>query len=359
MAISQDPTSTIEEVTLGIEFEFMVDIEHTEEGAKLKGEHGGGPPPLSLLRVCAGNFVKEFLDNACLAHPVDVSVRMGDPRLAKGSSEVACSSWIVKYDASPVADREYTKVVHVLDALKNMEYVKFNDTCGLHVHVGRGILGFPLKALQKLGSLLFLGGEEVLDQLHPPHRINDVYFESLRSSSRLVLMTPIFEASFSEIEPDSWVEHCCLDIFPGLDDRVKLWVALLWKTRTVDEFCFLISDDSNYHLAYSFKGLESTPLCGFEPRKTIEFRQAEGDLTDQRFVLSWIDVVSRLTAWAVDVEEHDFETVVKEVVGSVLARDDAGMMVQKLLGSIGVSDQVISIMVNRARQVATVKAGTA
>ncbi|RYP61541.1 hypothetical protein DL771_010102 [Monosporascus sp. 5C6A] len=239
-----------------------------------------------------------------------------------------------------------------------MEYVKFNDTCGLHVHVGRRTQGFPLRALQKLGSLLFLGGEEVIDQLHPPHRINDVYFESLRSSSRLVLMTPIFEAFLSNIEPDGWLEHCCLDSFLGLDDRVKLWVTLLWKTRTVDEFCFLISDDSNYRLAYSFKGLESTPLYGFEPRKTIEFRQAEGDLTDQQFVLGWIDVVSRLTAWAVDVEEHDFEAVVKEVVGSVLAREDAGIMVQKLLRSIGVSDQVISIVVNRARRMATLKAGT-
>ncbi|RYP36174.1 hypothetical protein DL767_003506 [Monosporascus sp. MG133] len=239
-----------------------------------------------------------------------------------------------------------------------MEYVKFNNTCGLHVHVGRGTQGFPLKALQKLGSLLFLGGEEVIDQLHPPNRINDIYFESLRSSSRLVLMTPIFEASFSEIEPDGWLEHCCLDIFPGLDDRVKLWVSLLWKARTVDEFCFLLSDDLNYQLAYSFKGLEFTPMSGFETRKTIEFRQAEGDLTDQRFVLGWIDIVSRLTAWAVDIEEHDFETVVKEVVGSVLAREDAGIMVQKLLRSIGVSDHVISVMVNRARRMATVKAGT-
>ncbi|RYP52690.1 hypothetical protein DL768_002197 [Monosporascus sp. mg162] len=348
MATSQDSTSTLEEVTLGVEFEFMVDIEHTEEGAKLKEEYGDGPPPLSLLRVCAGDFVKEFLDNACLAHPVDVSVRMGDPG-------VEVVSPILE---KAVADRECAKVVHVLDALKNMEYVRFNNTCGLHVHVGRGTQGFPLKALQKLGSLLFLGGEEVIDQLHPPHRINDVYFESLRSSSRLVLMTPIFEASFSEIEPDGWLEHCRLDNFPGLDDRVKLWVTLLWKTRTVDEFCFLISDDSNYPLAYSFRGLESNPLYGFETRKTIEFRQAEGNLTDQRFVLGWINVVSQLAAWAVDVEEHDFETVVKEVVGSVLAREDAGIMVQKLFRSIGVPDHVISIMVNRARRMATAKAGT-
>ncbi|RYP61540.1 hypothetical protein DL771_010101 [Monosporascus sp. 5C6A] len=100
MATSHDPTSTLEEVTLGIEFEFVVDVEHTEEGARLKEEHGGWPPPLSLLRVCAGDLIKEFLDNACLAHPVDVSVRMGDPGLPKGPSEVACTSWIVKYDAS-------------------------------------------------------------------------------------------------------------------------------------------------------------------------------------------------------------------------------------------------------------------
>ncbi|RYP74159.1 hypothetical protein DL769_004074 [Monosporascus sp. CRB-8-3] len=358
MVASQDPTSTLEEVTLGVEFEFMVDIEHTEEGAKLKEEHDDGPPPLSLLRVCAGNFVKEFLDNACLAHRVDVSVRMGDPGLPKGPSEYVGVEVVSPILTKAVADRECAKVVHVLDALKNMEYVKFNNTCGLHVHVGRGNQGFPLKALQKLGSLLFLGGEEVIDQLHPPHRINDVYFESLRSSSRLVLMTPIFEASLSEIEPDAWLEHCCLDIFPSLDDRVKLWVTLLWKARTLDEFCFLISDDLNYQLAYSFRGLEPIPLYSFEPRKTIEFRQAEGDLTDQRFVLGWIDFVSRLTAWAVDVEEHDFETVVKEVLGSVLAREDAGIMVQKLFRSIGASDHVISIMVNRARRMATVKAGT-
>ncbi|RYP00621.1 hypothetical protein DL766_005448 [Monosporascus sp. MC13-8B] len=256
------------------------------------------------------------------------------------------------------ADRECAKVVDVLDALKNMGYVKFNHTCGLHVHVGRGTQGFPLKALQKLTSLLFLGAEEVIDQLHPPHRINETYFESIRSSSRLVLMTPVFEASLSEIEPDGWLEHCCLDFFPNLDDRVKLWVTLLWKARTVDEFCFLTSDDMTYNLAYSFINFETTPMHGFEPRKTIEFRQADGDLTDRPFVLGWVDVVSRLTAWAVDVEEHDFETVVKEVVGSVLAREDAGIMVQTLLRRIGASDHVISVMVNRARRMATIKAGT-
>lgn len=61
--------------------------------------------------------------------------------------------------------------------------VRFSNSCGLHVHVGHAGEGLSLLASQKLFSVLFLGGEQILNTLFRKDRRNNYYCRDITKHS--------------------------------------------------------------------------------------------------------------------------------------------------------------------------------
>lgn len=218
--------------------------------------------------------------------------------------------------------------------------------------------GFELPTLQKVASLLFVGGEKVLDEVHPRHRLGGPFCQPITTK------TFLGEFVLAGIEPkgslnEDWFDRCRA---PGQSLRLEAQLRRIWQVETVSEFCRLFNA-RNGNVAYSFAGLspakwENAVDIVNRPteireeaqvyKPTIEFRQGDGDVTtNEQYPISWIKVATSLIAWAIDVDEASFEEVIQETAENALPRG-AHEKLSTLLKHVGVSDEVVVAMVNRA-----------
>ncbi|RYP63697.1 hypothetical protein DL769_006891 [Monosporascus sp. CRB-8-3] len=357
------------ELTFGVEFEFLVDIDKL---LSLRPEEANAAPissiplpstSLTIMAVKVANIVKNRLEEAGLS-PVQVTKELYiTPR---DNAELECTTWVVKKDitvkkkigdlqyagmevTSPVlpnTPKGYEELAKAVKAIRQLETVIFNETCGLHVHVGRGNAGIELLPLQKFTSLLLLGGERILDNVHPARRRGQ--WPCFRNSTDSRLARLNIDIEEVDARPDEagapWLRACDLENAPR---RIKTQVKYLWKAKSSVELGQWLKGFDMRRLVYDVRQQgAASEIRRFDYKRTIEFRQADGDLSDEDYPAAWVKVATGMLAWAFNADLETFGRTIQEVKGAV---DQEGQ-VSKLLKSIGVPEDVISVMEARAEK---------
>ncbi|PSR97126.1 putative amidoligase enzyme-domain-containing protein [Coniella lustricola] len=96
----------------------------------------------------------------------------------------------------------FAEVRSVLDALRQTYWIVQGESCGVHVHIGRGEEWQSLRDLRRAAALLF-ATDPLLAQLHPEHRRGNEYCASNRSIS-CVARGMTHERARLEAEVDSY-----------------------------------------------------------------------------------------------------------------------------------------------------------
>ncbi|RYP59536.1 hypothetical protein DL771_010866 [Monosporascus sp. 5C6A] len=357
------------EITFGVEFEFLVD---TDKLLSLRPEEANAAPvssiplpstSLTIKAVKVANIIKNRLEEAGLS-PVQVTKELYvTPR---DVTELECTTWVVKKDitvkkrigdiqyagmevTSPVlpnTTKGYQELVKAVKAIRQLETVLFSESCGLHVHVGRGNAGIELLPLQKFTSLLLLGGERILDNVHPVHRRGQ--WPCFRNSTDSKLARLNFDHEEVEARPAEaaapWLQACDIENAP---QRIKTQVKCLWKAKSSMELGQWLKGFDRRRLVYDVRQQgAASENCRFEYKRTIEFRQADGDLSYEDYPVAWAKVATGMLAWAFNADLETFGRTVQEVKGAV---DQEGQ-VSTLLRSIGIPEDIISIMEARAER---------
>ncbi len=280
--------------------------------------------------------------------------------------------------ALPNTADSFAEVARVVAALRNgMPFVHFNETCSLQVHVGRGDAGFPLPALQRLVSLLWLGAEELLDMVHPSHRLDNIFCRSLRYESALATNDAItsnpdepgkgFAAAPASAE--SWLNFCVRHGGP-MDAAEAGKLGAIWRAGSVGDLRDLLVTGLGVEalgMAYKFDhlvGIGTNPGTPDERGRklTVEFRQADGDLRDGAgYALAWVRVVTALVAFATTTtadDRREFGRVVRKTRGVALAlrrsrrlsKARCGRAVAAFLRNIRVPEDAVAVMKRRAER---------
>ena len=163
------------------------------------------------------------------------------------------------------------------------------------MHVGLNSQGFRLLALQKLASLLWAGGEEVLDLVHPEHRRHDnPSCLPLRKRSNLAYGKYHKRTGcIGAVNRFWWLS--CAGHDEGEDPIVQAQLEAIWRSECVPELCSLLAGEGGVQLAYDFGRLceKGAP----KSNSTIKFRQGDSDLKDgPAFPMAWAKTVIGLVA---------------------------------------------------------------
>ncbi|RYP91251.1 hypothetical protein DL770_002643 [Monosporascus sp. CRB-9-2] len=326
------------EKTFGVEFEFLVHVDLIGLTEKQKSELSRRPKNEQVYLIA--RVIEEYLEGLGLGDPVETSNGLLITKNSRSENEDKCAAWIMKRDDSVKADGI------------NVHPAYFNDTCGLHVHVGLGDKVIPLLACQKLYSLLFLGGEEVLKPMFRLCRNNNSHCFDIRTHSSLV--TP------REDPPDltgsvlgEWFKHCFPDDGGNGEERAAL--DKLWRAADIDKFCDLVEGGPGGRLAYWFSHLRyEDQIMG---KATIEFRKAEGNLGEPGnldFVRTWPQVCTTLVAFAMGSGPPEFERAIRAVRVSAAAQAP-GTRLNRFLTTVGLPGDVVSSLVQRSEVLASEK----
>ncbi|KAH8680764.1 putative amidoligase enzyme-domain-containing protein [Xylariales sp. PMI_506] len=183
--------------------------------------------------------VREFLVGIKLRDPVMVSNKFQSSEAVVASEEKNCRAWIIKRETtcqktrvklresethyvgielvSPILVNDKTafqECYKLVDALRAQRWVIMEQTCGFHVHVGCGNVGFELLTLQKFTTLMWMGGEATLNKTHPPHRLESRWCRTMRSKSSLA--SPEWHGDMKWLHPagdltlfKEWAEPVC------------------------------------------------------------------------------------------------------------------------------------------------------
>ncbi len=249
-----------------------------------------------------------------------------------------------------------------------MEFVRFNKTCAFHVHVGSESDGFSLRALQKLASLLLVGGEELLDKVHPKHRVGAASCGPIRSKTFLA------SVDLQEREPtgdlaENWFGRCAPEDTPP-NAGLRSQLNRIWRAKNVDEFCRLLDARGDEKPAYGFVGLSPpdaaeggdrgkeiaiAPAGSQTDQKpktykpTIEFREGDADVArDKEYHVAWVRVVTRLVRWAAYACEWSLEDAARVARKGVSVRESSPEAVAALLREVLVVEKVVEVMESRA-----------
>ncbi|RYP15030.1 hypothetical protein DL765_005974 [Monosporascus sp. GIB2] len=357
------------DITFGVEFEFLVDIDKL---LSLRAEEANAvnissipipstSPTIKTIKVA--NIVKNRLEEAGLS-PVQVTKELYIA--LRDNAELECTTWVVKRDitvrkrigdmqyagmevASPVlpnTPKGYEELAKAVKAICQLETVLFNDSCGLHVHVGRGNAGIELLPLQKFTCLLLLGGERILDNVHPVHRRDQ--WPCFRTSTDTKLARLKIDREEVEARAEGagapWLRACDLENDPC---RIKTQVQYLWKAKSTIELGQWLKGVDMRRTVYDVRqkggASENRRL---EYKRTIEFRQGDGDLSDEDYPAAWVKVATGILAWAFDADLETFGRTIQEVKDAI----DQEKQVSKLLKSIGIPEDAISVMEARAKR---------
>ncbi|RYO90275.1 hypothetical protein DL762_002797 [Monosporascus cannonballus] len=252
----------------------------------------------------------------------------------------------------------------------------FNHTCGQHVHVGRGTDGFELPALQRLVSVLWIGGEEILNAVHPAYRTNGLFCPSLHTSTLLAKGKAAWPQGVLQAD---WLQRCGItEDEPSA--RLRANLEAIWSAGSVDELCDMLVGDGKEKPAYNFANLkppsddpagvsfahliprrpppEVFPIEEFpidddpaDKKITIEFRQAGGDIKGDdgfEFVMAWVRVATGLVAWAIDADAEDFAKLTRDI--RECRGENKAFRVGIFLNAIGIPGEDIERMMARVAQ---------
>lgn len=361
------------QLTFGVEYEFFLHANATMP-QDLQTSLASRPEDLIPFAetTSAAGFVKRFLDDGLrLSSPVEVSRTIEPPHNAT-NNERRYQAWIVTTDASltplfhgncipwiglevvsPVLTNTqalWLQAAHVGRTIKESPYVRFNERCGFHVHVGNGNHGFTLDTCQRLYSLLLLGAESILDVLFRDDRRGNQNCNDIRYYTA-VLMNPNNEYNLTGEVPTALYDSCFPDSGPEIIEAVRTAVWKIWKAGSIDEF--LAATSTEYRRsAINFRNVRAGSTG------TIEFRKAEGDLSRElnvEFLASWPQVCIGLVAFALEANQSEFARVMRETRAALLHPKVEALRL--FLTTMGFHDQLIRSLVKRARSLATVSMG--
>ncbi|KAH8159522.1 hypothetical protein CIB48_g8732 [Xylaria polymorpha] len=117
----------------------------------------------------------------------DVSVSAGREELQLTRDKSGRYRWLGVELRSPACwdvPRAYDEIRFVVNLMKSKYRVRFNLSCGLHVHVANGPRYFDAKTLKRAGAFFF-AADPMLSRLHAPWRRIGYYTPSIRHLSRL------------------------------------------------------------------------------------------------------------------------------------------------------------------------------
>lgn len=155
--------------------------------------------------------------------------------------------------------------------------VSTNTSTGMHIHIGDGSLGFPLKVCQRVMGFFYVFDEQ-LKYLHPPFRRNHEYARNIRLSCMLNIA-------------NTW--------------SVEESLESIMTAKTIDELEFGLG---GRRPAVNLKNLRS----GGDPnKKTIEFRQHAATLDIHR-IDAWIQTVGGIVDWCRNATEDEYRGLVHE-----------------------------------------------
>ncbi|XDG06245.1 hypothetical protein ABKA04_005860 [Annulohypoxylon sp. FPYF3050] len=99
------------------------------------------------------------------------------------------------------------------DSSGSRDKITANQTCGFHVHVGDGPELMPLEHTRRVAGLLW-AADPLLACVHPPHRRNNYYCQSIRERSNLA-------HGRKAAEKDQWELNLgCCNVYIGGEMRV-------------------------------------------------------------------------------------------------------------------------------------------
>ncbi|KAK7740660.1 hypothetical protein SLS62_011035 [Diatrype stigma] len=361
---------SFKDLTFGVEYEFLAHIDATKMSKEEKEAlDPASQPPRHVVHLIS-QAVGEDLKKCGLRDGVEIT-----DMLLPGFGDKDDKAWIIKSDqsvtpndpdgspekaSSPISHfagleittpvmpnntRAFSEILEVSKALVRHPHVSFNDTCGLHVHVGNADEGFTLLTCQKLFVLLFLGGEAVLNTLFREDRHTNKHCVDIRTHTGVADNLDVKHYLTGTV-PDEWY-NACFPSGPPVDQddqRERDIIKVIWKAASIDEFMDCLNAEN---LAYSWEHLASD---AFNPTKTIEFRKAEGNLRkpmNAEFVYDWVQVCMGLVAFAVDADPEEFGKVIKETV-TASRHSMSLLMVHRFLSNFGLDRDVLRRMVDRA-----------
>ncbi|RYO95830.1 hypothetical protein DL764_007582 [Monosporascus ibericus] len=261
--------------------------------------------------------------------------------------------------------------------MHEMPVTIFNHTCGQHVHVGRGTDGFELPALQRFVSVLWIGGEEVLNAVHPAYRTNGVFCPSLHTST---LLAKGKAARPQGVLQADWLRRCGVTEDDEASVSLRAKLEAIWSAGSVYELCDMLVGDRKKEPAYNFANLKpptddpaGVSFAHLIPRRpppeefpidelpfdddpadkkiTIEFRQAGGDIKGDygfEFMMAWVRVATGLVAWAIDTDAEDFAKVARDIHES--RGENKAFRLGIFLNAIGIPGEDIERMMARVAQ---------
>ena len=168
-------------LTLGIEIEFVVaypsalitNLGHLETGWFVRSQivHALREAGLSVNEAGAATNYEHWT----VGTDGSINIEPENPRSPHWSGfqfiPVELRSPVLSWDMNSTA---FQHLNAVLRTLREKFHTFTNRSCGLHIHVGNGLLGFSYKTLKNLAYLVTVF-ERQLASMHPYHRVNNVH----------------------------------------------------------------------------------------------------------------------------------------------------------------------------------------
>lgn len=205
----------------------------------------------------------------------DISIEAPE---ASGPVEYMYASIEMRSPAMYFTPASLDAVGEVLALLRRTYCINTNISTGLHVHVGDGRNGWPFPVIQRLFAFIW-AFEPQINSLVPPHRVDGQYTNSMRTYSKFVW-------DFAEEMGRRPTPMEGLVAMKNLKSMRALELEFLTTTLRVAPH----SVDAN--------GVPN-------PKPTVEFRQHDGTMDEQR-VRVWVTTVVGIMDYLQAVEPAEF-----------------------------------------------------
>lgn len=259
--------------TFGVEFEFVVKIPRPQNVDFYFTQRTAVQEPMARRLMEGGFAVNEIGTHGSYEKWTierDVSIKPedcedDDPKLVYFGVEL-------KSRILPVNRSSLDEIFQVVDIVNLNFQTAVNLTTGLHVHVGNGNRGFPLRCLKKLALLVTLF-EHQIHSVHPDDRTDNFFCDPPSGNLRL----------------------------QGDPFRVLMQIE---GAKDLESFIELMNPDEHRYTAYNFLNLH--PLGG---TRTVEFRQHKGtmDISD---ILAWIELTTGIVSYCHSIPSDQLMTLI-------------------------------------------------
>ena len=201
------------------------------------------------------------------------------------------------------------EVGFAMGVLTSMYVTSLNQSTGLHVHVGNGMQSFTFDTMRRLIAFLY-AFEPQISSLHPQHRYDSVWAQSLRYGSSYV--AKFLNSNGSMPRPLEAVAHYL---------KSASWDDLLGDCRSV----------RGGSLAYRFDDLQDFKERHYDPhaKLTVEFRQHAGSVDGQE-IQNWVRTVVGIVGFVVDSDPRALKGLFS-LVGNETLDAENGATVEPVL----------------------------